>query len=223
VLLGLTVAIAPALALAAHQFADVPSTHIFHADIDAVADAGITGGCSATTYCPADAVTRGQMAAFLRRGGGHLTFAQFAGTESISVDSTELGSSPVEIGELAVRVPGVDNGLAPTQLIQFDGRINLNTSMATALKGCPCEFEVVVSSAALADGFFTRQTFESSANLGAVYGIDVGGVVEAPPGVHTFDVSVRLTTRWSSLNAVTFNLTSSWLAASTFPFDGAAP
>jgi hypothetical protein len=41
---------------------------IFAADIDALAAAGITTGCSATRFCPNDLVTRAQMAAFLSRG-----------------------------------------------------------------------------------------------------------------------------------------------------------
>jgi hypothetical protein len=36
-------------------------------NINAIAAAGITTGCSPTTFCPARAVTRGEMAAFLRR------------------------------------------------------------------------------------------------------------------------------------------------------------
>ena len=36
-------------------------------DINALAAAGITGGCTATTFCPFQAVTREQMAAFLMR------------------------------------------------------------------------------------------------------------------------------------------------------------
>lgn len=42
----------------------------FEGDIDAIADAGITKGCNPpadTHYCPDRSVTRGQMAAFLRR------------------------------------------------------------------------------------------------------------------------------------------------------------
>ena len=35
--------------------------------IEAIADADITKGCTATTYCPADLVTRAQMASFLAR------------------------------------------------------------------------------------------------------------------------------------------------------------
>ena len=43
----------PMAVLASHQFDDVPNDHPFHNDIDALADAGITGGCSADNYCPA--------------------------------------------------------------------------------------------------------------------------------------------------------------------------
>jgi hypothetical protein len=42
----------------------------FHADINAIAEDGITKGCNPPTndrYCPNDNVTRGQMAAFIRR------------------------------------------------------------------------------------------------------------------------------------------------------------
>ncbi|HUG08781.1 MAG TPA: hypothetical protein VMP13_07805 [Acidimicrobiia bacterium] len=44
--------------------------HLFEADIDAIAAVGITKGCNPpanTQYCPDDDVTRGEMAAFLRR------------------------------------------------------------------------------------------------------------------------------------------------------------
>jgi Tol biopolymer transport system component len=44
---------------------DAGTTH--EQNINRVAAAGITSGCTPTTYCPAADVTRGQMAAFLRR------------------------------------------------------------------------------------------------------------------------------------------------------------
>jgi S-layer homology domain len=47
------------------RFTDVPTTHPFFAQIEAVAAAGITGGCTATTFCPDNPVTRGQMAVFI--------------------------------------------------------------------------------------------------------------------------------------------------------------
>jgi hypothetical protein len=43
---------------------------VFESDINALAASGITKGCTPTTFCPDEDVTRGQMAAFLRRAGG---------------------------------------------------------------------------------------------------------------------------------------------------------
>jgi len=56
-------AVTPALA---SPFTDIASSS-FAADIIWLYDSGITSGCSATTFCPDDPVTRGQMAAFLDR------------------------------------------------------------------------------------------------------------------------------------------------------------
>mgnify|MGYP006432504445 FL=1 len=39
----------------------------FEADIEALVAAGVTSGCSATSFCPGAPVTREQMAAFLIR------------------------------------------------------------------------------------------------------------------------------------------------------------
>ncbi len=47
---------------------DAGSPH--EADINRLAQANITGGCSATTYCPGSTITREQMAAFLHRALG---------------------------------------------------------------------------------------------------------------------------------------------------------
>jgi hypothetical protein len=43
---------------------------IFEADIEKIATAGITLGCSEDRFCPNDWATRGQMAAFLTRALG---------------------------------------------------------------------------------------------------------------------------------------------------------
>ena len=55
--------------LAAIVFSDVPVSHPFYSDIQAVANAGVTTGCGGGKYCPEDNVTRGQMAAFMNRLG----------------------------------------------------------------------------------------------------------------------------------------------------------
>lgn len=54
------------LSAGSHSFTDV-GLNPHGGAIGAIALAGITKGCTPTTYCPAGAVTRDQMAAFLRR------------------------------------------------------------------------------------------------------------------------------------------------------------
>jgi S-layer family protein len=44
---------------------DVPTTHPFFKFVEALARAGITGGCAPGSFCPDNPVTRGQMAVFL--------------------------------------------------------------------------------------------------------------------------------------------------------------
>src|SRR2546427_3987754 len=46
-------------------FTDVPVGHPFHRFVEALAAAGITGGCGNGNYCPDAPITRGQMAVFL--------------------------------------------------------------------------------------------------------------------------------------------------------------
>jgi hypothetical protein len=72
ILIGMTAVLfaIPAISIAADRFNDVPSTHSFHEDISWLADRGVTRGCNPPAndeFCPDDSVTRGQMAAFLRR------------------------------------------------------------------------------------------------------------------------------------------------------------
>lgn len=49
-------------------FSDVPASHPQFKYIQKMKELGITAGCTLTTYCPSDPVTRGQMAVFLIRG-----------------------------------------------------------------------------------------------------------------------------------------------------------
>ncbi|MBX7133995.1 MAG: S-layer homology domain-containing protein [Fimbriimonadaceae bacterium] len=49
------------------HFTDVPTTHQFFKYIQKMKDLGITSGCTATTYCPSESVTRGQIAVFIVR------------------------------------------------------------------------------------------------------------------------------------------------------------
>jgi hypothetical protein len=60
----------PAAVWGSHQFSDVATSNVFHNAIAWMADNGITVGCNPPAnnkYCPDDNVTRGQMAAFMKR------------------------------------------------------------------------------------------------------------------------------------------------------------
>lgn len=52
------------------SFTDVPTGAQFFREVEALANSGITSGCTATTFCPDNFVTRRQMAAFLSRALG---------------------------------------------------------------------------------------------------------------------------------------------------------
>jgi S-layer homology domain len=60
--------ISPAPAVA--SFTDVPTGAQFFQEVEALAASGITLGCTASTFCPENFVTRRQMAAFLSRALG---------------------------------------------------------------------------------------------------------------------------------------------------------
>jgi hypothetical protein len=66
--------VSPAPAVATYPV-DVPTTHPYFRFVEALAAAGITGGCAAGSYCPDQPVTRGQMAVFLAAALGlHFPF-----------------------------------------------------------------------------------------------------------------------------------------------------
>jgi hypothetical protein len=48
-------------------FQDVPGTHVFFPFVQKMKDLGITAGCTATAYCPADPNTLGQISVFVIR------------------------------------------------------------------------------------------------------------------------------------------------------------
>lgn len=100
----------PVAVYASHQFADVPNSNIFHADIDWLADAGVTRGCNPPAndeFCPKDVVTRETMAAFLHR----LAVNQVvdAGTvQGLSPEDLEgrNASEPLQSGETVFGIAG---------------------------------------------------------------------------------------------------------------------
>ncbi len=50
-----------------YDFDDVPAGSDFHSGVVRLAQAGVTAGCGGNNFCPADSLTRGQMAVFLEK------------------------------------------------------------------------------------------------------------------------------------------------------------
>ena len=86
--------------LASDTFSDVPTASPHHNDINTIKVAGITQGCTATTYCPADAVRRDQMATFLQRGLGR------GARTTVSNRFHDFKVAPATLGTVALTVPG---------------------------------------------------------------------------------------------------------------------
>jgi len=76
-------------------FTDVPATDPFFRFVQKMKDLGITGGCSATMYCPDDPVTRGEMAGFIILGRyGAIDFSALPGYSAAQIFSDVPPSSP---------------------------------------------------------------------------------------------------------------------------------
>jgi hypothetical protein len=120
--LALALLITPAIALAAHQFSDVPNSNPFHNDIAALVNSGVTAGCGGGNYCPKSDVTREQMAAFLNRlgalapdktpvvnadrvDGHHANGLVRVAQGSTSTASSNLSPSEVSYGSVTISVP----------------------------------------------------------------------------------------------------------------------
>ena len=80
------------------RFDDVRPDHWAFTFVEAIARAGITSGCGNNNYCPADAVTRAQMAVFLERGmrGSGYGPPAAAGSVFLDVAPNDFAASFIE-------------------------------------------------------------------------------------------------------------------------------
>lgn len=129
-LLAMVLIAIPGVILASHQFADVLDSHQFHIPIARLKDAGITGGCSATTYCPDASVTRAQMAGFLNRGLGRGS-ANYGFIDFADAALTYITDTTVTTG-------GVAGG---TGFVLVNASV---TGYTDAAGVCPCDVQVRV-------------------------------------------------------------------------------
>jgi hypothetical protein len=123
-----TLVLLPIAAYAANQFKDVPTSNVFHDAIDWMKENKITIGCNPPAndkYCPGTPVTRGQMAAFMKRlaeyqvvdagalgGSGPQAFKSRGG--AVAIDTT-FGQGTTSIGHMTgFTVPASGGALIAT-------------------------------------------------------------------------------------------------------------
>ena len=169
--LGL-VALAIALAggaYATHRFTDVPTSAFYHADVSWLADTGITTGCAAGKYCPNDAVTRGQMAAFLHRMASRTRTEHFSCTGTGFIPAAGLGGYGT-----AGSLRWLFDGDADCPLLLPDGAVMTRFSFA---------YFDLEADGTVTGGIYRSDRHSSSAALAQV-----------PPSVESFDPQVATDT-----------------------------
>ena len=144
----------PATALASHVFTDVPTSMSGHAAIEAVADARITVGCTPTTYCPTDPVTREQMAIFLQRALPRIVGAQ-------DLIASQVTDTEAMHNSVVLRIGGTTGG---TQFVKADVSFTAEVADAT---GCPCQLFVYITTNT---GLTSEGTVISVADVGCESG-----------------------------------------------------
>lgn len=146
VVTALILLLAPVVALAGHNFTDVPNSNPFHGDIAVFKDAGITAGCGGGNFCPKDNVTREQMAAFFNRGLPRVSEA----SRGVTLNLTD---TPQEVMAITVRAGNITGG---TAYVKVDVSVTARTPSNT---GCPCAAQFTIP----LEG--TAQTLELAGNL----------------------------------------------------------
>ena len=128
----------PVAAIAAGEFTDVADDNVFKADIDWLADAGVTRGCNPpanTRFCPGSNVTREQMAAFMHRLAANQVVDAATAVEAehaASADSATSADTATSAGSAAEADHAADSDalegkalkdIAPVVWSQTDGSL----------------------------------------------------------------------------------------------------
>jgi hypothetical protein len=153
VLAAVLVVIVPAGVLANHVFGDVPTNSTFHANIANIARAGITVGCTPTTYCPAASVRRDEMAAFLNRGLGRAAIGDGNGAS--------LTGTYVDVATTSLLAPGAGYALVSMSAFAY----------TTSISGCPCVINARIGETVPTTGYYFANTLfnQNVSGVGDVY------------------------------------------------------
>lgn len=193
----------PAAVWASHDFTDVPTSDQFHTQISAIKGAGITTGCTATTYCPTDFVRRDAMAAFMHRGFGRVALASgsFLAAPSYGTFGSVLTKT--------ITVPGAAG--TGTQFVEVHGSVSIAGTGASA--ACPCSIGLVL-----------RDTVTGAQSLNIYERIDTAGFTQ-----HNYDntwvfsvpagTSKTYSVDFAVFQATTgFSINNAKLIITTYPF-----
>jgi hypothetical protein len=104
---------------ASHNFSDVPDSAFFHDFVQFLVDNGITVGCAPGLFCGEQAVTRGQVAVFLKR-------------------LSDLVDQKVnaQMAGLSAQVAALDANLAAFEVVHHAGNVN-DATEHTNVVVCP--------------------------------------------------------------------------------------
>ena len=178
-------------------------TSIFEAHIEWMATTGITSGCNPPTndhYCPDDAVTRGQMAAFMHRladnqvvdagqlGGEDpayyqsMLFANDNGAAALTL--TALTNSNQTMAEITLAAPAAGLLLINTSVSIYDPTSQSQTLWWLQIDDTVCK-NVPDSTSEVAFGYLTTPA------SGGRQGISLTGPAEVAAGSHTVTLCAR--------------------------------
>jgi hypothetical protein len=151
------------VALASHQFGDVPNSAFYHDFVDFLVRNGLTGGCGGGQYCGEDAVTRGQLAVF---------FEKLALLGGCSADMVKVGPTCIDKYEASV-------WYVPSALSTLIQKIRLGTVTAADLGAdwVPAPVQLGLAAGDLAS--FGCPATGNDAGCKDVYAVSIPGVLPA--------------------------------------------
>jgi hypothetical protein len=169
-------------AFAAVAFSDVPAGHPHRKGITYVADAGITVGCGAKTFCPGDTLTRGQMATFLHRASGNdaATPPSVNAATVDGLDASELMPVSVHVTRGAGNAPvieAVHNLTTTPSIVQFAGgyQLDLGIDVSGRFPQCTIDTNFVDTR----DAFCTVSIPATDTVRVRIHDVSVGGFAPA--------------------------------------------
>lgn len=139
-LAALIAGVAPGARAQCAGFSDVSTSSSFCGNVVWMKNRGVTQGCTGTTYCPGDNVTRLAMAAFLNRTGNVLTPQVFSVEDSggtLGPSATTVCETPTIAGIDYHRTAQVDAKLSFDGAITGAGERSVRLEVAVSKNGGP--------------------------------------------------------------------------------------